>query len=218
MIFGVKEVVGGLPAKVARDAMWLGRWEDIKGPETIKRVAKVTPPEAETFFAYCLEKQWLEPVAVAGDALYEMTKLGIQAGAARIGKPLSRASADSLIAGVVKRAQEWNKLPDVALRINEVRVFGSYVTDAPLLGDVDLVVNFDRRPRFDRMEFEETEVLVRKLAENQGWAAPRSFFHVLAFWQVGMYRYLKARQPGISFSDMETVTRLKCSSEQIFVA
>lgn len=216
MIFSQKDIIGGLPAKVARDCLFWSKWEPVTGPETFARNAKVGQAEAQNFFAYCLEKQWLVPAAEAG--CYEFTQLGIQAGAARIGKPLSREKAEKLLEGVLQRAREWNSFPAVGARVKDIHIFGSYLTDAPLLGDLDLIVDFERQPGFDYLSAEEQDVLITRFAERQGWAVPRTHFGTVVYWQGAMFRYLKARQSSLSFGSMSDLKMLNCPSKVIFSA
>ncbi|MFN8074148.1 MAG: hypothetical protein U0Q15_01865 [Kineosporiaceae bacterium] len=66
-------------------------------------------------------------------------------------KPITRAKVDSLLTGVLDRAIAYNEDTGRPLVITEIRVFGSYLTDAPLLGDLDLAMSFaDRSPDADR--------------------------------------------------------------------
>jgi hypothetical protein len=61
-------------------------------------------------------------------------------------KPISRARAEKLLAGVIERAADYNADDAKLYVITEIAVFGSYVrADAVELGDLDLAVKFTGR-------------------------------------------------------------------------
>lgn len=216
MIFGAKEIVGGLPAKVARDFLHNYQFSEIMGIDAVSGYCNIPLIEAEKFLAYCISKNWLAPAAVPGR--YVATQLGSQAGVARIGKKITRAKAVELVSGVMQRATDWNAFPDVPLFLTDVKVFGSYLTEVPLLGDVDLSVSYRRRPGYVGMEFAETKKLVDKFARSQGWVAPTEFMSVLGFFERGLYRYLKARNPAISLVSEDQLELLNCPNQSVFYA
>jgi hypothetical protein len=55
-------------------------------------------------------------------------------------RPLSRPQADRILRQVLRRVADVNRKPFYLCRVTAVGVFGEYVTDAPLLADLDLVV------------------------------------------------------------------------------
>jgi predicted nucleotidyltransferase len=71
-------------------------------------------------------------------------------------KPISRAKAQQLLAGVLERAESYNADDAKPLLITEIAAFGSYVREAATeLGDLDLTVKFERR----REEFKDPDVV-----------------------------------------------------------
>lgn len=216
MIFAAKAVVGGLPAKMARDFMRDNRFIEIDGAATVSDYCKISSAQAQEFIEFCVSAGWLVEAERSG--AYTATELGNQAGVARIGKSITRAKATETVSAVVRRAQEWNAMADVPFFITDVRVFGSYLTDAETLGDVDLAVDFVRRPGYAGLGFEENKRVAEALAKSQGWAAPNAFMDVHFFCQLGLMRYLKARNPVISLVDGDQVQLLKCPTQVIFHA
>lgn len=62
---------------------------------------------------------------------------------ASFNKPIQRAKAEQLLAGVLERADAYNTDDTHLLFISRLRVFGSYLDpDADELGDIDLAVEF----------------------------------------------------------------------------
>jgi hypothetical protein len=78
--------------------------------------------------------QWYR--TAQGDAL-------AQAGS---GPPVSRPRAERLLQGVLRRVAEINRKPHYLCRVVAVGVFGAYLTDAPLLDVLDLVVRIVPKP------------------------------------------------------------------------
>lgn len=76
---------------------------------------------------------------------------------AGFGKPITRKTADRLVAGILERARSYNADPTKPLAITRLRAFGSYL-DARIdpLGDVDIELLTARRPGFDPFGYGKT--------------------------------------------------------------
>jgi hypothetical protein len=95
---------------------------------------------AKTLFDHLLAEGYIEAngrVTIAGSAL----------GMAKFIPRISRAKAETLLAEFLERVAEANADLDVGYWITEVRVFGSYLTDADDLGDVDIAYSHKARGR-----------------------------------------------------------------------
>lgn len=84
-----------------------------------------------------------------GSKRYELTIKGHALRMARARKPIKRETAERLVAQFLERVEQVNKDPDLLYWIDEVIAFGSYITEAPNLGDIDLGVRYTRRTRND---------------------------------------------------------------------
>ena len=62
-----------------------------------------------------------------------------------LGRPLARARADRLLQRVLRRVAEINRKPYYRCRITAVGVFGSYLTAAPVLDELDLAIRLVRK-------------------------------------------------------------------------
>src|SRR5258708_40368407 len=58
---------------------------------------------------------------------------------------LKRATAERLLAELVDRARLYNEDVSRLLTIQRIRVFGSFLTNSPTLGDIDISVDFHRK-------------------------------------------------------------------------
>jgi hypothetical protein len=62
------------------------------------------------------------------------------------GRPLTRARADRLLQGVLRRVAEINRKPYFLCRVAVLGVFGAYLTHAPTMDTIDLVVRIAPKP------------------------------------------------------------------------
>ncbi len=63
-------------------------------------------------------------------------------------KPISRRTAEARIEEFLARASAVNADESFPHRVGKVVVFGSYLGDRDRIGDVDLAIRLDRRPRY----------------------------------------------------------------------
>jgi hypothetical protein len=134
-------VVAGQPVRKVRDLL---RWLGTAGLAVAGFAERLAIPEAEAerWLAGMLELGLLEPsgAAVDGAQYYRVTRDGAQLAAAVFLKRIARAKGERIIADLLDRADIINADPDLLYRVATIDVFGSYITDAPELGDLDLVL------------------------------------------------------------------------------
>jgi hypothetical protein len=140
--------VAGVGAEVARAVARAARPGQV-WVERIAQAAKVTVPEARAAAEALADSGYLAEVRDDGEVLWQATSEGLALAMASFQRPVSRAKAELLVAGLMGRAAAWNADPGKAVWIDRLRIFGSYLTDAPALGDVDVAVELNRRARFE---------------------------------------------------------------------
>lgn len=59
--------------------------------------------------------------------------------------PITRARAEQMLQGLLDRVQQIIRDPQYLLRVTRLAVFGSYLSDATLLGDLDVLIELTRR-------------------------------------------------------------------------
>ncbi|SDQ54136.1 hypothetical protein SAMN04489738_1370 [Pseudarthrobacter chlorophenolicus] len=142
-----------------------------------------------------------------GDTWWDTTVQGNALAMAGFGKPISRKTADRLIADLLDRAGAYNADPARPLFINTLRVFGSYLdpqTDP--FGDVDLELTYGRR------------ITDPKLVADYARASGRSFTTYVdrLLWpHTELVQHLKNRSAFINITT-EDITRLTDRSEAIY--
>jgi hypothetical protein len=80
------------------------------------------------------------------DDWFVLTIKGHALAMALIRKPIDRAKADAVVEQLLSRISSINQDPYFLYMVTEASVFGSYVGDAPSLGDVDIVFKLEVRP------------------------------------------------------------------------
>lgn len=91
----------------------------------------------------------------AKSATYAPTSKFSQLAAARVTRGLKRAKATDLLKQVVQRANEINARPgEFHVRILQMAVFGSYIGQAEVLGDLDVAVRIEYVHPLPPMEYE----------------------------------------------------------------
>lgn len=95
---------------------------------------------------------------------------------AKISAGLSRAEADALLARVLEKARQINSQPDVyPCCVGGIVVFGSYLSEQPVLGDLDLGVHViePRQTREESFKIVKAMMAGRSLPADKTYAALR---------------------------------------------
>jgi hypothetical protein len=75
-----------------------------------------------------------------GSELFRRTTTGNALAKAKFVKPISRAKAEALLKGMLERVAEINGSPAFIHFVDRVSVFGSYLSEASELRDIDVIV------------------------------------------------------------------------------
>ena len=151
--------------------------------------------------------QLREPRVVAGRGdhavgpWYELTDEGMRFAQATAAGPLSRATAERKLREFMARVEQVNESDEFAFRVVRVVLFGSYLTDAERVNDIDLAIELV--PRWDgfnvgiqyRKEQERVRLAPRHRTRNALAVEQWPWREVLLF--------LKARSRGFSFHGIQ---------------
>lgn len=191
-----KEVVAGVPILRIRDMLKaIGSGACAKG--SVAHGLKIAIPEAENVIAELLRRGWLEPwkrneVDVVPD-FYSVTNEGLRLTLANAMPRIGRAKAEKLLEGFLKRCDEVDHRDEFAYYVRQVRVFGSYLTAATDLGDIDLHVQMLQRPIAGRDIIEYSY----QRADESGRVL-NTMLRQLGYAEQEVWRHIKARSPYIS--------------------
>jgi hypothetical protein len=115
-------------------------------------------------------------------------------------KPIRRSTAERLVSDFLQRVEEVNGDPNLLFWIDEILVFGSFLTDSEMLGDVDLGLLYT--PRIENKKDWDALAKARvKEAEANGRNFPR--FIDSLFWPLReILIRLRKRSCNLSLHDL----------------
>lgn len=152
-----------------------------------------------------------EPVR-GNDAWFVLTTKGNALAMALIRKPINRATAENIVEQLLLRIAIINHDPYFLYMVAEASVFGSYVGDAPSLGDVDVVIKLEVRPPWT------AEQAVTE-SEKRAAAMRKRLGKVLRLYygQIEIIDELKAISPYLSLHEESDVTGLGVKPVPLYV-
>jgi predicted transcriptional regulator len=129
----------GVPAIQLRDA--LRRLVSGFDAEYLANSLNMSAEEGRCITGQLLAEGYLEvEMEHHGRTYYHLTTKGAALQLASAAKPIKRATAERLVKEIIQRADAINAEPSYLYRVTKLLVFGSYLTDSPTLGDVDIAV------------------------------------------------------------------------------
>ena len=204
-----KETMFGLPILKVREVLCHAIKERLWGDSRKKVIGKVALILKEpTLIAKELVNQlteenyivWVKKKFPEG-IQYELTatEKGRRFGIAKATAPITRAKANELLQNLIERAKSINENPEFVFFVQRIEVFGSYLTDKELLGDLDVGVKLDRRYK-GRLFTQHNQQRI-EMAKSCG----RSFNNStdqLNWPYLEVILMLKARKRGLSIHDI----------------
>ncbi|QAU49103.1 hypothetical protein [Bradyrhizobium guangzhouense] len=155
-------------------------------------------------------KQEVQGGGVGGK--YSLTALGSRLCVARFVKRITRAKADALVAQMLERVTEINERDELVFRVKRVRAFGSYASDAPEVGDVDLAVDLEpRHPDRDIIE----QLLARAVASGKRL---NTYMAQLGYGEQEVQQLLKGRSPYLSIQSGDCPEKFGVPAIDLFSA
>ncbi|WP_311245352.1 MULTISPECIES: hypothetical protein [unclassified Microbacterium] len=134
------DVIAGLPAPLAREVLRKGVRREIYHAHVAKLFdgLDIDPAAALQALADAGLFEFVQKDQ-DGDTWWRPTVNGNALAMASFGKPITRATADRLLAGVIERAEGINADPAKIFFVERLRVFGSYLDpEVDPLGDLDI--------------------------------------------------------------------------------
>jgi hypothetical protein len=148
-----------------------------------------------------IEPQDLPLTGQADDGSWQTTVKGNALAHATARKPITRRTADRLVEEFLNRVKEVNACDNYVYRVKQVILFGSYLSDSPTLGDVDLAValecRYDDARKRERQSQERIEQALRK------GKSFRTLFEQVTWPYVEVLTILKGHSPSLSLHDVQ---------------
>lgn len=116
----------------------------------------------------------------------------------RADPPISREKADLLLGELIEKAKIINASKEYIYRVESVKVFGSYLTDKEILGDLDVAVKIS--PKLEGKEFVNANFKHIELAIKRGRVF-RGFMDQINWPYKEVILKLKTRKKGLSLHD-----------------
>ncbi len=168
----------------------------------------------QTFETLCAEG-YIEPTetpryADEDNTHWQTTLKGNTLALATARKPITRKTAERLVKEFLHRVEEINACNDYIHYVQQVLVFGSYLSDSPTLGDVDLAVEL----AFRHNDIEKRGECAKKRIEFalQHGKQFRSSFAQLTWPYIEVLQLLKKHSPSISLHDLRDEQILSATS------
>jgi len=118
---------------------------------------------------------------------FQTTLKGNQLKNVKFTRRISRVRAEEIVNAFLQRCAEVNKSDYYLCTVQKVVAFGSYVSESPDLGDIDLVISLKRKDDFVNKSLER--------ARGRG----KNYVDQLMFGEHETLRFLRKRLPYISF-------------------
>ena len=205
------DTICGIPAPAARTLLRrIGRQEWYR-EGVLDALAKQGVGETEMAIDHLIQGGILEVVDVEADSdILGATTAGAALAMASFGKPITRATADRLIAGLLERAQAYNNDSAKPMFIRRLRVFGSYLSpDTERLGDVDVEVMLEPRAGI-------SPAAVASYGKQSGKSFP-TYFDSLIWPQIEAMQILRNRSTALSLTP-QNIDELTDRSRVVFTA
>jgi len=159
-----KEMVGGHPVLEVR--RMLRRAADGMSVELVCELLKIDEKAATSFIA-ALEGDGYIERQPNDEGWWRTTVKGNALTMASAAPPLQRPAADKLLLEFLTRVEQVRDEPNWCFKVDRVILFGSYLSSAPTLGDVDIAIAL-RRTHTDAKVQEEAERRRRDEAVKAG--------------------------------------------------
>jgi len=205
-----KEILFGQPIlkirEVVRHAMRQRLWGSSKS-EVICKVAgilKEPNPFAKEVVKQMIQEEYLfiKKVKYGVSYQYELkeTIKGRRLGITKANPPISREKATQLLNELINRAKAINANNELVYFVDSLKVFGSYLSDKEVLGDLDVGIKLKRK--YDDDQFAQKSEQRSDLAIENG----RRFSNWTdkLFWsETEVLLMLKARQRGLGLHKLD---------------
>jgi predicted transcriptional regulator len=211
------EIIGGQPIRRVRDFIRMNR-DARPAPTEVISFFNTSRVTASAIINAMMDRGLITKAAPEAwdrrKEVYAVTDLGVRFAAARLLKPISRAKAGGIVSDLLARVEAINARDDLTHFVGEVRAFGSYITDAPEVGDIDLAISFLAKPPPIGQEFIEWHL---ERARQSGRVLS-SYIELLFYSENEVRRLVKGRNQYVSIHPLSDLDRMKTESRVLYKA
>ncbi len=176
---------------------------------------KISPKKANRLIIELNRRGYIEPIRIYRQKqFYRKTLKGSTLGLASAAKPVTRKTANRIIAEFMDRVRQVNSDQSFLVKVKKVLVFGSYLTDALRINDIDVAVELTWKESHPMVLNEDKAQLALKLssiAEKKGHQFS-SFIGRLEWPEHEVRLFLKSRSRTLSIHSIhdEILNRVEC--------
>jgi len=193
--------------EILRHAMQERFFESTK-PLIIAEISKIllqSTAVSEQIVEQLIRDQYLilKEVTAANTLHYELvaTDKGRRFGIATANTAITRQKADELLNDLIERAKTINANDDLVYVVERIKVFGSYLSNKELLGDLDVAVKLTRK--YEGIDFTNRNQK-RIITASQNGRKFSSYMDQISFPHTEVMLMLKTKKKGLSLHDEDT--------------
>jgi len=167
------------------------------GKKFVVSLLEISPKMANRLLQELERKGYIKPSRILDrQQLWCKTLKGSTLGLASAAKPVNRKTADRIFSEFIDRVKRINTDSYFLYKVNKVIVFGSYLTDAQKLNDLDIAVELTPKEKDPKLGVE--------LFQQRSWEAERdgrnfdTFIDRLCWPETEVKLFLKSRSRTIS--------------------
>lgn len=217
-----KEIIGGQPAKIARDVViWIGG-----GSRTPSRIAerfKLCRCHTDKLVAAMVKQGLLERhppnERSHGEHIYRLGEVALRFANAKFIRRLERAKAEVVLTDLLRRVAEINDNPELCCFVRELRLFGSMLDpEAATVGDIDVGYDLGQRktpPQYTGDYPYGAWNIARAEASGRSIG---SYIDLISYGEIEVKRLLQARNRYLSLHTIGDLVRIGEKCQRIYAA
>ena len=171
------------------------------GKDLVVGLLKISPERANTLIEELERRGYIEPSRVLDrQQLWRKMLKGSTLGLASAAKPVNRKTADRVFSEFLDRVKRVNKDPYFFIKVKKVVLFGSYLSNAPKVNDVDVAVELTlKEDHSEVLEKDKVQLaLDRALEAEKKGRTFATFVGRLSWPEDEVKLYLKSRSRTLS--------------------
>jgi hypothetical protein len=200
---------------IVRDFLWASQLTGIVN-ETVETKLALNPKAARDFLSQLVVLGFIKERSGHNEhSFFELTDYGVNLANASAAKPIHRKTAERVLTQFLERVGRVNATPEYVYRVDTAILYGSMLSNAERLGNVNVAVNLESKAKGET-EFQEWSEARRHAARVKG----RSFSTIVeqVFWpRAEIYLQLKARSISLKLSELSHVELLKNLSYRVLL-
>ena len=176
---------------------------------------KISPKKANRLIIELNRRGYIEPIRIYRQKqFYRKTLKGSTLGLASAAKPVTRKTANRIFSEFMDRVRQVNSDPSYLVKVKKVLVFGSYLTDALRINDIDVAVELtwkEDHPLVLNKDKAQLALNLSNIAEKKGKQF-HSFIDRLDWPKHEVRLFLKSRSRTLSIHSIhdEILNRVEC--------